>query len=99
MPAYVVVEAEVLDADVVPEYRRLAERSIAQYDGRYLLTGSQPTAIEGQWTPGRRLTVLEFPDEQRVEQWYASAEYAQAKSVREGAIEMRLLVAESPSGS
>jgi uncharacterized protein (DUF1330 family) len=38
--------------------------------------------------------MLEFPDAQRVEQWYASAEYGAAKAVREGAIEMRLLVAE-----
>lgn len=99
MPAYVVVEAEVLNGDVVPEYRRLAERSIAQYGGRYLLQGSQPMALEGRWVPGRRLTMLEFPDARRAEQWYASAEYEAARSVREGAIEMRLLVAESPAGS
>jgi uncharacterized protein (DUF1330 family) len=95
----VVVEATVLDLEAVPEYRRLAEHSIAQYGGRYLLQASEPAAVEGRWEPGRRLTVLEFPDAQRVEQWYGSAEYARAKSVREGAIEMRLLVAESPATS
>ena len=94
MPAYVIVEAEVLDVAAVPEYRRLAERSIAQYGGRYLVQGSQPRAVEGRWEPGRRLTVLEFPDAQRVEDWYASPEYGEAKAVREGAFEMRLVVAE-----
>ncbi|GAB2686589.1 DUF1330 domain-containing protein [Nocardia thraciensis] len=95
MPAYVFVEATNLDLARATEYRPLAEASIAAYGGRYLTQGATPEVAEGgQWPSGRVVTTLEFPDMNRVREWYHSHEYQHAKSVREGAIDLRLLFVE-----
>ncbi|MBB5935559.1 DUF1330 domain-containing protein [Streptomyces zagrosensis] len=94
MTAYVLVEAEVLDKERADRYRELAEPSIFRYGGRYLIQGTVPQAAEGTWPSARVTTVVEFPNMDRLKEWYASAEYAQAKAAREGAIEVRLLFAE-----
>ncbi|UNO42659.1 DUF1330 domain-containing protein [Streptomyces sp. MST-110588] len=94
MPAYVIVEAEVLDEKAAHAYRALAEPSIRLYGGRYLIQGSVPEAAEGEWPPSRVATVVEFPDMDRLRQWYSSAEYGKAKAARQGAMNLRLLFAE-----
>ncbi|SHF94097.1 DUF1330 domain-containing protein [Streptoalloteichus hindustanus] len=98
MAAYVVVDAEVLDPTRLQEYRDLAEASIAQYGGRYLIQGTVPEVVEGTWPSSSRvMTVLEFATMERAREWYASTEYGRAKSAREGAIDVRLLLVEGKS--
>ncbi|RDI44492.1 DUF1330 domain-containing protein [Nocardia mexicana] len=95
MPAYVFVEATNLDAARATEYLPLAIASIAAYGGRYLTQGATPEVVEGdRWPTGRVVTTLEFTDMDRVREWYHSPEYQHAKSVREGAIDLRLLFVE-----
>ncbi|GAA2775507.1 DUF1330 domain-containing protein [Saccharopolyspora taberi] len=98
MTAYVLVEAEVHDYDRADEYRVLAEESIRRHGGRYLIQGTVPEAVEGAWpNPSRVTTVVEFPDLAALREWYDSDEYQAAKAVREGAIDVRLLVAPGKS--
>lgn len=84
MPAYVIVEVEVIDAEAFERYKALAPPSIAAYGGRYLARGGRTAALEGDRAP-RRLVILEFPSLERAREWWASEEYAPAKSVRETA--------------
>jgi uncharacterized protein (DUF1330 family) len=84
MPAYVVIEVEVIDAEAFERYKRLAPPSIAAYGGRYLARGGRTAALEGDRAP-QRLVLLEFPNLERAREWWASAEYAPARSMREGA--------------
>ena len=95
--AYVISEVEVLDEERADEYRRLAEASIQQYGGRYVVRGALPAAVEGAWPSARRLVVVEFPDMERAEQWYGSPEYAAALAVRRTALDRRLLFVEGLS--
>ena len=47
MAAYAISEVEVLDEAQAQRYRELAEASIAQYGGRYLVRGARPQVPEG----------------------------------------------------
>jgi uncharacterized protein (DUF1330 family) len=94
MAAYVISEVRILDETSAVEYRRLAEASIHRYGGRYVVRGAQPEPVEGSWPAERRLVIVEFPDMARAKEWYASPEYAEARKIRQAALERRLLFAE-----
>ncbi|MDJ0460109.1 DUF1330 domain-containing protein [Streptomyces sp. H27-C3] len=48
----------------------------------------------GTWPAARVATVLQFPDMDRIKEWYSSAEYQEARTARHGAIELRMLFVE-----
>ena len=82
MAAYVIVDITVHDAAVYERYRVLAQASIAQYDGRYLVRGGVATLLEGAQPPAR-VVVLEFPSVERARAWWDSPEYAEARVLRQ----------------
>ena len=84
MTAYVLVDVDVTDAARYDEYRTLAEVSVEQYGGRYIVRGGASEVLEGDRVP-RRLVVLEFPDADAARRWYQSPEYTDAKARRDGA--------------
>ncbi|KNB50745.1 DUF1330 domain-containing protein [Streptomyces caatingaensis] len=98
MSAYVISEVDVLDEELADTYRALAEASIRRYDGRYIVRGAVPEAVEGTWPSSQRVVIVEFPDAERAKEWYASAEYAEALEIRKAAMERRLLLVEGVSG-
>jgi uncharacterized protein (DUF1330 family) len=93
MPAYVISELEVRDAAGIETYRTLAAKSIAQYGGRYLVRGGTASTAEGG-PPPKNIIVVEFPSMERLREWYASPEYAQALKVRQTALDRRLIFVE-----
>ena len=93
MPAYVIVEIEVLDPEGYARYRELAPPTVAAHGGRYIVRGGQTAILEGDWSPPR-LAVLEFPSLERAKAWWASAEYAAARAVRSGAARVRMVAVE-----
>ncbi|WP_171162049.1 DUF1330 domain-containing protein [Streptomyces sp. I05A-00742] len=97
MTAYVIVEADVLDEEEAGRYHRAAEPSIRAHGGRYLVKGETPEAVEGAW-PSSRLIVIEFPDMDRVRQWYGSPEYTRAREIRRTAVRLRMVFAEGAAG-
>ena len=90
MKGYVISEVEVRDEALADRYRALAAASIERYDGRYLVRGAVPDAVEGSWPEASRLIVAEFPTPERAREWYASPEYAEALSLAETALRRRL---------
>jgi uncharacterized protein (DUF1330 family) len=93
MSAYVVSEVDVRDAAGFAAYRTIAAKSIAHYGGRYLVRGGAATAAEGG-PPPKTLIVVEFPTMERLREWYASPEYAEALKVRRTALDRRLIFVE-----
>jgi uncharacterized protein (DUF1330 family) len=93
MSAYVVVEIEVSDAERYETYKQLAPPAIAAYGGRYLVRGGGVEALEGDWSP-KRLVVLEFPSAERARAWWSSAEYEQAKSLRQACAHTQMILVE-----
>ena len=94
MTAYAISEVEVLDEALAQRYRELAEASIAQYGGRYLVRGARPQVPEGEWALDERVVIVEFPTLQRLREWYASPEYAETLHIRRTALARRLMFVE-----
>lgn len=86
MSAYVISEVDVRDAAGFEAYRTVAAKAIAQYGGRL-------SAVEGG-PPPKTIIVVEFPTMERLREWYASPEYAEALKVRRTAFDRRLIFAE-----
>ena len=93
MAAYVISEVDVRDIEGMQTYRSMAAPTIAQYGGRYLVRGGEATLAEGGPEP-KTIIVVEFPSMERLREWYASPEYAQALKVRETALDRRLIFVE-----
>lgn len=93
MPAYAISEVEARDAADFAAYRTMAAQTIAQYGGRYLVRGGAAETVEGG-PPAKGIVVVEFPSMERLRQWYASPEYAEALKLRRTALERRLIFVE-----
>jgi uncharacterized protein (DUF1330 family) len=91
--AYVISELKVRGATTIEIYRTIAAKSIAQYGGRYLVRNGAASVAEGG-PPVKSIVVVEFPSMERLREWYASPEYAEALKVRQTALDRRLIFVE-----
>ena len=93
MSALIIVDIEVTDPVRYEDYKRLASAAIAAHGGRYLVRGGASEVLDGDWTP-RRLVVLQFDSVEKAKAWRSSAEYAEAKKVREHCARANMIVVE-----
>ena len=91
MPAYLISDVTVRDAEAFQTYRTRAAASIARYGGRYLARGGDVMPLEGTWSP-RAIIIVEFPDQAQARLWYRSPEYASALEVRDAALARNLIL-------
>lgn len=91
MPAYVISEVQVLDEAQGQRYCELAAASITRHGGRYIIRGAAPEVSQGEWPADQRVVVVEFPSMQQLRGWYSSSDYAEALTVRQTALDRRLL--------
>ena len=80
LPAYVIVNIDVRDAVQYEDYKRLADRTVQTYGGRYLVRGGKVEVLEGSWDPRR--VVVEFPTAAQAKAWWSSPEYSHPKTLR-----------------
>jgi uncharacterized protein (DUF1330 family) len=90
MPAYVIVETDIHDSEQYEQYKAASPAAVAGGGGRFVVRGGELAVLEGDWEP-RRLVVLEFEDLDAVKRWYDSPEYQEAKKLREGAANLRMV--------
>jgi uncharacterized protein (DUF1330 family) len=93
MAAYVIVNVDTKHPQEYEHYKGMAEKTVAQYGGRYLVRGGQMKVLEGSWEP-TRIVVLEFPSYEKAHEWWHSAEYAPAKELRQRLSTTDLLIIE-----
>jgi len=93
MSAYIVVEVEVNDADRYENYKAMVPPSLAAYGGRILVRGGKVETLEGNWAP-RRFVIVEFPSLEKAKAWWNSAEYADAKALRQATAKTQMIVVE-----
>ncbi len=93
MPAYVIVNVDVHDAEGYREYVALAPAEVARYGGRYLVRGGPTEVLEGGYEP-KRVVLLEFPSFERAQAWHASAEYDPVKDIRLRCAETDMILVE-----
>lgn len=82
MSAYVIVNVATSRAEEYERYKEMAQETVAQYGGRYLVRGGTLEVLEGTWSP-TRVVILEFPTYERAHEWWNSDEYAPAKELRQ----------------
>ena len=59
MPAYIIVEIDIVDPVGYEEYKKLAGATVEKYGGKYIVRGGKTEVLEGDWKP-KRIVVLEF---------------------------------------
>ncbi|KQU01932.1 hypothetical protein ASG56_20635 [Rhodococcus sp. Leaf7] len=99
MPAYVIVNFDVLDEVAGAAYAVAAQQSILAYGGHHLIAGPVPEPAEGSWDSAG-FAVIEFPDMVTIKTWYDSSEYRRARDIREGKARVSMLFVDgiSPGG-
>jgi uncharacterized protein (DUF1330 family) len=93
MKAYVIVEIEVKEPVRYETYKEKVPASLAPYGGRFIVRGGRAETLEGSWSP-RRLVVVEFPSYENAKAWWASEEYAPAKTIRQATASTHMIVVE-----
>ncbi len=89
---YLIAEARVSNPEAYEIYKTLAQAAIAQYGGRYLVRGGAAEILEGSWKNVPRLVIVEFDSVEQAKRFYASPEYQAARTARQEAAEMNMLV-------
>ncbi len=93
MPAYLIADVTVTDAELYSSYTAITPGTIEKYGGRFVIRGGSHEVMEGDWQPGR-LVMLEFDDMAALQRWYNSPEYTEARAIRRRAATSNLIFAE-----
>ena len=88
MPAYLLAQIRILHPEPWAAYRAAVVPLAQRFGGRQLVRGAPNiTVLEGAHD-GRSLVVFEFPSMQAIEEFWASPEYVELKTMREGAADL-----------
>lgn len=90
MAAYMIAEVEVTDQAAYEPYKAIAQSTVQQYGGRFIVRGGASEPLEGE--APKRIVVLEFPTIEQARKWYRSAEYAPGIKLRQKASRSRLFL-------
>ena len=93
MPAYIIVDVKIHNAENYEGYKKLTPASLIHYDGKFIARGGATETLEGDWKPGR-IVILEFPSVEKAKAWWNSEEYAPAKALRQANAETKMIVVE-----
>jgi uncharacterized protein (DUF1330 family) len=91
MAAYIIADVTVTDAEKMAKYREWSTKAMQEHGAEVLVRGGEFEVLEGPWTPSR-LVLLKFKDRAAAKAFYASETYSHARTVREGAGVMRMVV-------
>jgi uncharacterized protein (DUF1330 family) len=99
MAAYLVVNiAQIHDADAYAAYRADVSRGLEAAGGRYLVRGGAVEILEGDWRPGR-VVVVRFDSADDARRWWASADYARLKDLRQSSTTTHMILVEGVAES
>lgn len=93
MPAYILVETDIHDPEQYERYKEASPAAVAASGGRVLVRGGELCVLEGNWRP-ERLVMLEFDSLDAAKRFYTSPAYEEAKRLREGAAELKMVAVE-----
>jgi uncharacterized protein (DUF1330 family) len=98
MPAYLIADIDVNDAEGYARYRDLTTPIVACFGGRYRGRGGAHEVVEGDWKPNR-LVVIEFDDIESARAFWSSEEYQAAAEVRRSASVGSLVLVEGATSA
>lgn len=91
MSAYIIADVTVTDPDAMARYREWSTKAMQEHGAEVLVRGGAFEVLEGPWTPSR-LVLLRFKDRDTARAFYNSQTYTHARSLREGAGIMRMVM-------
>ena len=91
MPAYVIAEVEVTDAEAYKLYADRAPGITQPAGGRYLARAGHVEALEGE-PPRSRVVVIEFDDLEKARAFYYGRAYQEIVPLRQAASKGRLFL-------
>ena len=96
MPAYIIVEIDIVDPVGYEEYKKLAKATVDKYGGKYIVRGGKTEVLEGDWKPNR-IVVLEFESVQRAKEWLNCEEYREPRKMRHRTAKTNMILVEGHS--
>jgi uncharacterized protein (DUF1330 family) len=93
MPAYLIVETDIHDPEQYEHYKAASPAAVEAGGGRFVVRGGELAVLEGDWQP-KRLVVIEFESLEAAKRFYESDRYQEAKRLREGAADLRMVAVE-----
>ena len=94
MPAYLVAQVEIKDAQAFAPYPEKTLPIVQKHGGRPLALSQSPSVEEGHW-PGSAV-ILEFPDMQSLRAFLDDPEYAEPKALRRRTTNSTVILLEGP---
>ncbi len=91
--AYVIADVTVTNPAQMAQYREWSTRAMQEHQADVLVRGGAIEVLEGDWAP-TRLVLLGFASMAQARAFYQSETYTHARSLREGAGVMRMVLAE-----
>jgi uncharacterized protein (DUF1330 family) len=89
---YVIAHSVVTNPEKWAEYAAKTKVALDKFEGRPIARGGKSEIIEGSGSP--RNVILEFPSYEHAWGYATSAEYAEAKALRQGAGTMNMTIVE-----
>lgn len=93
MPAYLIAQIDVTDAERYADYAKAAFPVVAQYGGTFRAKAGVTVALEGP-PPRERIVIIEFADMAAAERYYRSPEYQAARRRRDGGAVAQFFIVE-----
>ena len=93
MPAYVIVEIDIVDPAGYEEYKKLAGATVEKYGGKYVVRGGRTEVLECHWKP-KRIVVLQFESAQRAKDWLNSEQYREPRKMRHRTARTNMILVE-----
>ena len=84
MSAYFVTRVNITDPEKYREYTSVTPGVIKQYGGKFVIRAGNMVTLDGPEVTDR-IVVIEFETLEKVQEFYNSKEYQQAKELRKGA--------------
>ena len=91
--AYIIADVTVTNPAQYEDYKKWSSAAMQAHGAEVCVRGGQVEVIEGDWSP-TRLVLLKFASVEAAKAFNASPEYGKARTARQGAAIMRMVVVE-----
>ena len=91
MAAYLVIEAIITDPKGFLPYTKVVPDIVSKFGGEYLSLAGEAEVMEGDWG-ATRVVLHRWPDMDAARQFWNSDEYQQAKKLRDGTGQFRVML-------
>ena len=82
MSVYMILDAEVHDAETYEKYKEAAPQYVARHGGEYCCRGGDIDVVAGEWHP-ERVVMLKFPSRAAFDALMEVPDYQSWKGLRE----------------